>query len=118
MSGGLEAVLRSHLTCSCPSLLDQGEDAHVAAAVTAWIEERLGSEETHEAVWEAVAKVRDAYPRRPDDAGSADVTTAALTAVRDALGVPVRPAGGEVAPGEAGDGKGAQIGAEGIEGER
>ena len=94
----LEEVLAEHdwLTprgyafpcCTCGVEFPDGEDAayaHVAAAVTAWITERLRGEDVREAAWGAVADVRDAAPRRPDDADTYDVVDAALTAVTDAL---------------------------------
>ena len=114
MSERLRDVLAAHegAFCICGELTTD-PDAHVEAVVLAWLGELLGDAAVRRAVAEHIA-TETAHMLHPTYVDEAD---AALTAVRDALGVPVRPAGGEVAPGEAGDGKGAQIGSEGNEGD-
>lgn len=65
--------------CVCGVEFPDGEDAayaHVAAAVTAWLAERLGSEVVREAVETAITNAWHS--------GDSDVT-AALAAVVDAL---------------------------------
>lgn len=69
---------------------ERSYESHVADDLAAAVLDHLravaADEAVRERVWEAVADVRDAYPRRPDDADTHDVLDAALAAFLAALG--------------------------------
>ena len=115
----LRETLAEHVTCGeryCETLSGPSRLAtcdycreRVAAAerdVLAWVGARLAG--ARESVTDSLEDERTWSPL-----GVTSAADAALTVLRDALGVPVAPAGGEVAPGAAGDEIGPQVGAEG-----
>ncbi len=93
--------------------------AHLEAVVLAWVGARLAGARRDAAkaiLADDIAKGRaaDLWGDGADEPWLLDNADAALTVVRDALGVPVAPAGGEVAPGATGSEIGRENGAEGF----
>ena len=68
--------------------------AHLESVVLAWVGARLAGADVLHGVADALDDEQSWSP-----SGVSSAADAALAALRDALGVPVAPAGGEVAPG-------------------
>ena len=92
--------------CGLPEANPSKWAAHLETVVLAWVGARLAGADVLEDVCEAIADVSGCHDR-----GEAN---AAIWVLRDALGVPVAPAGGEVAPEATGDEIGRENGAEGF----